>query len=147
MLENHGYHPTTMDEMVDGGICHKLRPDFLFDVGVRMVILEVDENSHHSYPSECELARMFDISQSLGMQTIFIRFNPDDYTIDGVKQSVPVFERWQQLRDALDWAMGNFDEEVPFLTVKYLFYDDCVEQTFAIELVDGAARLVEIVKP
>lgn len=55
----------------------RYRPDFLYDCGTHFVILEVDENQHRAY--ECERKRMWEIAQSLGLPTIFVRYNPDKY--------------------------------------------------------------------
>jgi hypothetical protein len=65
----------------------KYRPDFLFDCGTYFVVLEVDENKHSGYNKECEHIRMNNISMSLGLPTLFIRYNPDNkrYT-DASKQ-------------------------------------------------------------
>ena len=41
------------------------------------ICIECDENSHKNYPQDCELIRMNNITYSLGLPTIFIRFNPD----------------------------------------------------------------------
>ncbi len=53
------------------------RPDFLFDAGSHAVVLEVDEHQHVAY--ECERKRMVDIASTIGMCTVFVRFNPDAY--------------------------------------------------------------------
>ena len=38
------------DKRVDEGVCYQYRPDFVFDAGTHMVVVEVDENQHKSYP-------------------------------------------------------------------------------------------------
>ncbi len=58
--------------------CRRLRPDFLFDCGSYFVIVEVDENAHNGYPEKCEEARMNDIVLNLGLECVFIRYNPDN---------------------------------------------------------------------
>ena len=68
------------DRIIDGGACEKYRPDFVFDATTHMVVLEVDENQHKSYACLCEQQRMVNISQALGMPTLFIRYNPDGFT-------------------------------------------------------------------
>jgi hypothetical protein len=67
------------DKVVDGGVCDRYRPDFLFDAGTHFVVVEVDENQHMSYAEACERNRMLSVWQSLGMRTVFLRYNPDAY--------------------------------------------------------------------
>ena len=68
------------DRVVDGGACGKERPDFLFATATHFVIVEVDEYQHRSSDNVCEVRRMFNLAQGLGMSTIFIRYNPDNFT-------------------------------------------------------------------
>jgi len=67
------------DKTIRGG-CSKRRPDLLLDLGYQIVIIEIDENQHINYGSNCETKRIMEISQDLGDRPIvFIRFNPDEY--------------------------------------------------------------------
>ena len=66
------------DKRVDN-LCSYKRPDFVIDYNFYKVVLEVDENQHRSYPCECEQSRMIQIHQDIGMDVLFIRFNPDNY--------------------------------------------------------------------
>lgn len=61
-------------------------PDFLYNQPTHFIDLEVDENQHKTKPYECDRARMVEISQALGLKTIFIRYNPDPFVTDGIKQ-------------------------------------------------------------
>ena len=71
---------TSTDKMIDGGVCGKERPDRIFELADRIILLEVDEHQHKNRPCECEQTRMINISQSFGgMPTFWIRFNPDEY--------------------------------------------------------------------
>lgn len=81
VLEAAGIETSQADAPVEWG-CSKKRPDFIIDAPLGFVIvLEVDENQHHSYARECEMARMGQISQDLGgLPVIFVRYNPDAYT-------------------------------------------------------------------
>ena len=75
------------DRVISGG-CSKRRPDLLLDLGYQIIIIEVDENQHDSYDCSCENKRIMQLSQDLGHRPIiFIRFNPDDYTNNGVNIS------------------------------------------------------------
>ena len=58
----------------------KERPDVLWELADRIVILEVDEDQHSGRPCECEQTRMMNISQALGCErNIWIRYNPDGF--------------------------------------------------------------------
>jgi hypothetical protein len=71
------------DKIINGG-CSKRRPDLLLDMGVQIIIIEVDENQHIDYDCSCENKRLMELSQDLGHRPIvFIRFNPDEYENDG----------------------------------------------------------------
>jgi hypothetical protein len=76
---------TLYDRQVDGGACGRERPDFMWDVGTHAVVLEVDEFQHQSTPCDCEQVRMANVTNSIGMPCIWIRFNPDDYKCSGSK--------------------------------------------------------------
>jgi len=43
-LDQHGWHGSQTDKIVDGGACGKERPDRLFDFGTHIDILECDEH-------------------------------------------------------------------------------------------------------
>jgi hypothetical protein len=49
-----------------------------------------------------KLVRMVNISQSLGMKTVFIRYNPDSYKLRGKRQRVSTTERHRELKRRLD---------------------------------------------
>jgi hypothetical protein len=77
----------------DPGDDYNVRPDFVFKApGVaNIVIVEVDEDQHRSYPLECEIARMAKVRDTIaresavgigtdgspGMGIIVIRYNPE----------------------------------------------------------------------
>lgn len=80
-LDNAGLKYDLTDKVIPDGRASECgvynRPDFLFDCGTHFVVLEVDENAHAGYT--CELARMVNITSTLGMSTVFVRYNPDGY--------------------------------------------------------------------
>ena len=107
------------DKVIDGGVCGKERPDFWFECGTHIVVLEVDENQHTNY--ECEEARMKNLVYSAGQPILFVRYNPDEYC--GQKGIRPR-DRHQYLVSFLrrvlvtrSFPRGSFAEVV------YLFYD------------------------
>ncbi len=75
----------------DGRACGVYaRPDFLFDAGGHAVVLEVDENQHVAY--ECERKRMVELASTIGLPTVFVRFNPDGYKPAPGTRAVPNIE-------------------------------------------------------
>jgi len=74
----------TDKKIADG--CSKKRPDILINFGDYVLIVEIDENQHREYDCSCENKRLMELSQDVGhIPIVFIRFNPDDYTVDGNK--------------------------------------------------------------
>lgn len=68
------------DKIIQDG-CSKKRPDLLLDMGINIIIVEIDENKHSGYDCICENKRLMEISQDLQHRPIVcIRFNPDSYT-------------------------------------------------------------------
>ena len=57
-----------------------LRPDFQFE----RLVVEIDEHQHKScgYTAEKEMERMRRITEEAGQPMVFIRFNPDSFTVD-----------------------------------------------------------------
>jgi len=112
---------TSVDRMIDGGECGKERPDFFIDCDTHILIIEVDEHQHSGRACECEQTRMVNVSQSNGMRTVFLRWNPDTYkvpkgqTVDSTKKRLGVLLEW----------IEHFRKTPPesFLSVLYLFFD------------------------
>lgn len=126
VLVTRGFDITSHDKMVDGGACVRYRPDFVFDAGSHFVLLEVDENQHESYPCECEQQRMVNLSQAMGMATIFIRYNPDRYKPPPGTRAVGTSAREDTLCTWLSHLLKTESSPVArggFCDVLYLFYD------------------------
>ena len=117
----HGITFTSIDKIIDGGVCGKERPDFYIDCGSHVLIIEVDENQHSGRACECEQTRMVNVSQSNGMPTVFLRYNPDKYK---VKKGNRVENNANRLKHLLDWTKC-LQKRIPtaFLQVMYLFFD------------------------
>jgi hypothetical protein len=99
-----------------------------WDCKTHKIYLEVDEGQHKSgYCKQGELNRMMNIYQNDGgIRIIFIRYNPDSYSIDGIKQKKSQGDRE---KDIIKWLkyydnFENFKKHVDFLSVQYLFYDN-----------------------
>ena len=72
------------DKLVENG-CSKKRPDLLVDMGSHIIIIEIDEFQHKNYL--CESKRTMEILQDVHFRnTIFIRFNPDEYIDESGKK-------------------------------------------------------------
>ena len=98
------------------------RPDLVYNCVTHFIIVEVDENQHQhqSYPCQCEIIRMINIIQVLGLKTMFLRYNPDKFKSD-LKEPSKSY-KLKILKEELQYYMKNCPTNP--LTVKYLFYDD-----------------------
>lgn len=93
-LESHNLKFTSVDKIIDKGVCGKERPDFVFDVTKFMLILECDEHQHKDRLDSCEKTRMINIGQSYGgIPLYFIRWNPDNYKSGNNKKSESINKR------------------------------------------------------
>jgi len=102
--------------------CSAYRPDFVIDINYALLIIEVDENQHKSYPRHCEVTRMIQIHQDAGMPVIFIRYNPDNYR-DPENKLIRHCKGRQKLLLDLIQGIRNRQEIKESLSVFYLFYD------------------------
>jgi hypothetical protein len=129
------------DKIVHGG-CSKRRPDLLLDLGYQILIVEIDENQHIDYDCSCENKRIMELSQDLGHRPIvFIRFNPDEYTNNGIKttscwgldkRGMCVIKkskknewthRLQQLAEQIEYWTNPANQTSKTVEVIQLFYD------------------------
>lgn len=101
--------------------CSLKRPDFVIDYGFYKVVLEVDENQHRSYPCECERSRMIQIHQDIGMNVVFIRFNPDVYRDHENKLIRSYTGRERKLLQLLK-SLKNTTKRNHYLEVIHLYY-------------------------
>ena len=109
------------DKIVERGICHKKRPDFVFDCVTHMMVVEVDEDQHYGY--ECEQARMCDIGYSLGMRTVFIRFNIDKYKPVEGKAETREYKRFEKLKQVIEYFHQDVLPTDVACCVTYMYYD------------------------
>ena len=98
----------------------RYRPDFLFEKSDLYVVVEVDERQHSNtyYNRKGEDSRMLAIAKELAKPTVFIRFNPDDYSSDFQTQfndRLQYLLHW--LRMCYNYTPKNKCEKI------YLFYD------------------------
>jgi hypothetical protein len=110
----------------ENGICDRTRPDFLWDVGTHVVILEVDEDQHADRQEYCECVRMRNITESLMRPTIFIRYNPDGFKQEGRKVNLSHHKRMERLTKWIQQLKGMSGSDLGSnkLSVLHLFYSD-----------------------
>ena len=114
------------DRAIDQGMCGKERPDFAWDCKTHVLVLEVDEDQHRDRQASCEVARMVNISQSFGMPTVFLRYNPDSFKQAGSSRNPSNTKRKDVL---LRWiAALKSQRPQSFLSVIHLFFDNFNEQ-------------------
>jgi hypothetical protein len=112
------------DKVIDEISCGRERPDFLLfikgdDNITRAIIIEVDEHQHRHITEECETIRMINITNALQLQTLFIRYNPDNY-----KTNLPILDEKGRHQKLL-WVLNhkkliNFKSK---LAAIYICYD------------------------
>ena len=132
----------------------KYRPDFSLDCGFYYIIVECDEDAHRQYDNSCETKRMYEIASGLGMPVIFIRYNPDSFTMGNETKHARIsseFKRMQLVR-IIDTYLNtvtyeSMDEvfKKSTIIVHYLFYDN-QEQSYSriVGLVENNDNLEEI---
>lgn len=98
--------------------CHRYRPDLRVELGDRLICIECDEHQHMTY--ECDVPRMVNITQDIGLPTVFIRWNPDKY-----EKRVSTQRRLERLvkriRFYLELPIDKFPQGYPM--IEYMFYD------------------------
>lgn len=117
------WNKTTLD--TNPAICGRYRPDFVWDLQHRAVILEVDEHQHKTdhYIPHCELVRMARIVEGFGgIPVHIIRYNPDAFKIKGVTRTTRRGERVALLKDQLSKALAEPDFE-HVIVLQYLWFD------------------------
>jgi hypothetical protein len=90
--------------------------DFLIPQEWGYVVLECDEEAHRAYDASCDPRRDFDVAAAVALGSAhklrIIRYNPDDYKVDGVTRKVSTLRR---------------PEPAGSLERLFLYYDECSE--------------------
>lgn len=108
-----------------GFVCGDYRPDILYDCGTYFIVVEIDEQQHKHISYNCEIVRMFNIEQSLGLHTIFIRYNPHKYIIDGKTKKTTLQQRLSILQKTIESEMSlEYKKRDNSIKTIYLFYDN-----------------------
>jgi len=102
-----------------GQKCAKI--DFTIHKGDTLFLQEIDEHEHDWYDQSCETRRMMDTYTSLlianpGIKHIvWIRYNPNSFEIDEVKQKVSTKNRQQKLLEILNTYKATKPMEILYM--------------------------------
>ena len=121
-LDAEGVVYISYDKIIEQGRCGRERPDFLLDCGTHAIVLEVDEDQHADRLCECEQTRMVNITQSLYLPTLFIRYNPDRYKPTQGRQMNTKQRHDALLRRLRHWSTNPLPDGGT-TWVMYMFYD------------------------
>ena len=136
------------------GVCGRYRPDFVWDLGFRALVLEIDEfqHKHENYVQRCELVRVSRIVEGYGgIPVHIIRYNPDAFKINGVTRVTKREERLALLRLNLAEAVDRPDLENQIVVQHIWFDQDTPADNFAVtqkfQTLEAYETWVETVSP
>ena len=128
----------------------KYRPDFTFDCGSYYLIVECDEDAHRQYDVSCERKRMYEIVGGLGLPVVFVCYNPDSFSINGIlSQCHHVTKKRHLVNTVQKYLTISLDDMFKRSTiiVHYLFYDimqDSYERIIGLEENNGTVNEIEL---
>jgi hypothetical protein len=123
------------DRCLFSGICGLERPDFLFKGKWHYVILEVDENQHYGRAEKCECNRMINIARMLNKPTIFLRYNPDSFKVNGVKKDITFYKRMEYLSFVLKCVINLKIDELPgFCSMRQIYFNEWDERNVSYKI-------------
>ena len=106
------------------------RVDGVIYFGNLTVIVECDENQHKFYNDSvsCEVARMNNVNTAIlcsgngaDLKILWLRVNPDGFTVDGVRRKVKQSEKFARVVDVIGrYQKDGFQGQVGVI---YMFYD------------------------
>lgn len=99
----------------------RYRPDFLWRSDKVTTIVECDENCHCGYDDLIETERMEEIAKSETNPCIFIRYNPNNYKINGRNNRIPEQKRHEKLIGKIRECF--IKESVEGFEIEYMFYN------------------------
>jgi hypothetical protein len=134
------------DKIIDS-TCNLYRPDILYDCGTHIVVAECDENQHKNYPWEsCSLnkslehmeeKRMYEIMVAYGLPAIFIRWNPDNFKVNGTMSKR--YNNDKRLNILVKWVNYCIKMEAEAGVIyKKLFYDEYEEGDMSFKKIEEA---------
>ena len=122
------------------------RPDRMYRCKNHILMIEVDEKQHKDRKCvipDSEIARMYDIGSRMledeKKSTIFIRFNPDKYKVDGKQTNYSMPKRLELLVKWVNYFLNEYEPKTDNDQVKYikLFFDDFHDGNIEIQEIDG----------
>jgi hypothetical protein len=128
--------------------------DFVIVAPWGVIILEVDEQQHMGYPVACDIRRDCDIYASValgsGQKLAILRYNPDDFRVDGVTVRVVAKERQRRLVEVLrDWMQEDPAPHMPFVRF-FMYYDGRSDSELPLVAKDwnsDEARMISSIVP
>ena len=97
--------------------------DFVVTREWGILVIEVDEGQHSSYPLACDVRRDFDTAASValgsGQKLVILRYNPDSFRVNMTTRTVSKKDRLTRLLTTIQ----NITEPTALLTRLFLFYD------------------------
>ena len=92
-----------------------------------VIVLQVDVHQHASYPAECDLRRDYNtyvsIARNRERKVAILRYNPDEFHIDGKNVRVETEERHRRLVEVLRaWMAEDWVPTRPFARF-FMYYD------------------------
>lgn len=129
-LDSKNLNGASTDKMIDNGELGKERPDRVFRLADKILIIECDEDQHkriRTHTPECDNIRMLNIGQMFkGQPVYFIRWNPDKYKplYEDEKRS-SIKTRYKKLAAYINEIINN-QANLPhaFVSVFYMYYDE-----------------------
>lgn len=107
------------------------RPDIVYELENRVIIIEVDEKQHNGNKYNCvdenigQVDRMLEIQFSFSSKKVFfVRYNPDSYKVKDRVQKISQEKRENNLINWLQFLFSCELEKLPQLGVLYLYYNE-----------------------
>ena len=124
LSENHnGFIHDKVLETIHCDCSHRRRIDFRILINNTLLCVEVDENQHSSYTND--IIRYNDLYMTFSGKFVFIRFNPDNYRIDGVLKKTQIKTRLNALSKEINKHITRIqnEENTELLEIHKLYYN------------------------
>lgn len=133
-------------------VSQRTRLDFVFDTGPScVVVVEVDEDQHKQYCVPSEIARVNATAGSLllggtARHVRFVRFNPDDFHVDGALRFVAMKKRYKRVAEVIREAQRS-DLPANVCSIQYMYYDVegkdgdlCIKDEIDVNIVEACMK-------
>ena len=90
---------------------------------------------------------MYEITGGLGLPVVFVRYNPDSFTINGTVSQCKHTTKRKYLVSTVQKYLTSVTFTRSTIIVHYLFYDtmkDSYERVIGLEEIDGDVREIEL---